>query len=131
MNTLPPPLKTVSRRHSPAPVTTVAARKPHFDCQEREGDFEVVVYLPGVASAGIEITSSGPDLLVTARKQHFVRVNFDSLHLEGAQLDYHLSLRLGHSLDYAALQAEFHEGVLTLTVPKKQPVECAPRAFAA
>jgi HSP20 family molecular chaperone IbpA len=50
-----------------------------------------------------------------------VRVNFGSLNLEGVQHDYQLSLRLGRGLDYSALQAEFHQGVLTLTIPKKQP----------
>ena len=77
-------------------------------------------------AAGVEITTRGPDLTVTARKTHFVRVNWQSLHLEGSQRDYQLRLRLGHGLDYAALQAEIQDGVLTLTLPKKQPEAAAP-----
>jgi HSP20 family molecular chaperone IbpA len=125
MNTLIPPLSTVSRRNSSAPISSVAVRKPHYDCQEREGEFEIIVYVPGVESAGVEITSNGIDLLVYARKHHFVRVNFESLHLEGVQHDYQLSLRLGRSLDYAALQADFHMGILTLTIPKKESLSYA------
>jgi HSP20 family protein len=121
MNTLTPPLSTVSRRITSALDTGVQVRKPHYDCQERESACELIVYVPGVESAGIEITSNGTDLLVNARKHHFVRVNFGSLNLEGVQHDYQLSLRLGRGLDYSALQAEFHQGVLTLTIPKKQP----------
>ncbi|MCS6243048.1 MAG: Hsp20/alpha crystallin family protein [Opitutus sp.] len=125
MNTLTLPLSTVSRRTSTASGSTVTVRKPHYDCQERESDFGIVVYVPGVESAGIEITSNGVDLLINARKHHFVRVNFGSLNLEGVQHDYQLSLRLGRGLDYAALQAEFHQGILTLTIPKKQPLSFA------
>jgi HSP20 family protein len=121
MNTLTPPLSTDSRRITSAPDSGVQVRKPHYDCQERESACELIVYVPGVESAGIEITSNGTDLLVNARKHHFVRVNFGSLNLEGVQHDYQLSLRLGRGLDYSALQAEFHQGVLTLTIPKKQP----------
>ena len=122
MNSFTPPLSTASPRTTTAPGSTVKVRKPHYDFQERENDIGIVVYVPGVESEGIEITSSGIDLLINARKHRFFRVNFGSLNLEAVQLDYQLSLRLGRTLNYAALQAEFHQGVLTLTLPKKQPL---------
>jgi HSP20 family molecular chaperone IbpA len=78
------------------------------------------VYVPGVDASGVEIEARGPDLLVTARKTHFVRVNWQSLHLETAQRDYQLRLRLGHGIDYPALHAEIHQGVLTVVLPKRQ-----------
>jgi len=80
---------------------------------------KLVVYVPGVDAAGVEIEARGTDLAITARKAHFVRVNWQSLHLEGAQRDYQLRLRLGAGLDFAAMQAEIHQGVLTLTLPKR------------
>ena len=123
MNTIITPLKPASRstRNPNATVNAVDARKPHYDCREQGDTLKVIVYVPGVDASGVEITTRGPDLTVTARKTHFVRVNWQSLHLEGAQRDYQLRLRLGHGLDYAALQAEIRDGVLTLTLPKKQP----------
>jgi HSP20 family molecular chaperone IbpA len=129
MNTIIHPLKSTSRssRNPEATVKAAAARKPHYDCQELESGLRVTVYVPGVDAAGVEITTRGPDLLVTARKSHFVRVNFDALNLEGVQRDYQLSLRLGRGLDYTALQAEIADGVLTLTLPKKQPAAFPPR----
>jgi HSP20 family protein len=121
MNTIIHPLKPAGRstRSPDATVNTVDARNPHYDCQELADALRVVVYVPGVDAAGVEITTRGPDLLVTARKSHFVRVNFGALNLEGVQRDYSLSLRLGRNLDYTALQAEISNGVLTLTLPKK------------
>jgi HSP20 family molecular chaperone IbpA len=81
---------------------------------------KLVVYVPGVDASGVDIQARGPDILVTARKAHFVRVNWTSLHLEGAQLDYRLRLRLGTGFDYASMDAEIHDGVLTVTLPKRQ-----------
>lgn len=122
MNTIIHPLKPSRSTRSPeATVNTVAVRKPLYDCQEHGDALKVIVYVPGVEAAGVEITTRGPDLLVTARKSHFVRVNFGALNLESVQRDYSLSLRLGRHLDYPALEAEIADGVLTLTIPKKMP----------
>jgi HSP20 family molecular chaperone IbpA len=104
-----------------APVSTGLFRKPHYDCLDLGDTVKLTVFVPGVKAAGVEIASRGPDLTVTARKAHFVRVNFTALHLENSQRDYQLRLRLGHGLDYATLQAEIADGgVLTITLPKKQ-----------
>ncbi len=124
MNTIIRPLQTPDHKNTgrASNADCVPTRKPHYDCQEKDNALQVVIYVPGVDSSGVEITTRGPDLLVTARKTHFVRVNFNALNLEGVQQDYRLSLRLGRGLDYTALEAEIHDGVLTLRIPKKQAV---------
>jgi len=83
---------------------------------------KLTVFVPGVEAAGVEITTRGPDLTVTARKAHFVRINWRALHLENAQRDYRLKLRLGNHLDYTSLTAELVDGVLTLLIPKRVAV---------
>lgn len=97
-----------------------AFRQPSYDCRDQPDAIAVVVYVPGVEAAGVDIEARGPDLVITARKAHFVRVNWQALHLEGAQRDYQLRLRLGADFDYAAMQAEIHQGVLTVTLPKRR-----------
>ena len=77
--------------------------------------------MPGVEATGVTSEARGPDRIITAHKSHFVRVNWTALHLEGAQRDYQLRLRLGAGFDYAAMQAEISRGVLTVTLPKRQP----------
>lgn len=121
MHTIIHPLKPASRQRSSALANPQSFRSPHYDCQQLDDALKIKVYVPGVEAAGVEIASRGPDLIVTARKSHFVRVNWQSLHLENAQRDYQLRLRLGRGLDYAALQAEIEAGTLILTVPKKVP----------
>jgi HSP20 family molecular chaperone IbpA len=100
-------------------------RQPSYDCREHPDVVKLAVYVPGVDASGVEIEARGPDLLVTARKPHYVRVNWEALHLERAQRDYQLRLRLGHGFDYPALHAEIDDGVLTVVLPKRQPHESA------
>jgi HSP20 family molecular chaperone IbpA len=114
---------TISRM--PAKEPTQAFRRPHYDCQDRPGCLKLVIYVPGVEAAGVEITTCGPDLTVTAHKTHLVRVNWQALHLESAQRDYQLRLRLGSGVDFAGMHAALRDGLLTLEVPKKRPASAS------
>ena len=110
--------------HSRFPSTEPkqAFRSPHYDCMDLSAALKLVIYVPGVDASGVEITTQGPDLFVTARKTHHVRANWQALHLESAQRDYQLKLRLGVGFDYEALQASVARGVLTIVLPKKRLV---------
>ena len=122
MNTRPhatsPSSRTLNRREA----SIDAFCQPSYDCRELPDAMMIVIYVPGVGSSGVEIEAHGPDLLVTAHKTRFVRVNWQALHLEGSQRDYRLRLRLGLGFDFAQMQADMGEGVLTLTVPKRAAV---------
>ena len=119
MNTTLTTLPTYSRLKALSPASVDAFRQPAYDCQEHADVMKLTVYVPGVDASGVEIEGRGADLTVTARKARFVRVNFTALHLEGAQRDYRLRLRLGTGFDYAAMEAEIANGVLTVTLPKR------------
>jgi HSP20 family molecular chaperone IbpA len=118
MHTIIHPLPTRSRQARRA-ASVAAFRQPGYDCHDQVDAMKLVVFVPGVDAAGVEIEASGADLTVTARKPHFVRVNWQALHLESAQRDYRLRLRLGHAFEYSAMSAEIHDGVLTITLPKR------------
>jgi len=113
------PTKSHPRRQN---AVVESFRNPHFDCTQMGDVVKLTVFVPGVEAAGVEITTRGPDLTVTARKAHFVRINWRALHLENAQRDYRLKLRLGNHLDYTSLTAELVDGVLTLLIPKRVAV---------
>src|SRR4051812_28966427 len=114
-------LPTNSRTKAAARASIEAYRQPAYDCQEHADAMKLVVYVPGVDASGVEIEGRGADLTVTAKKARFVRVNFTALHLEGAQRDYRLRLRLGTGFDYAGMGAEIANGVLTVTLPRRAP----------
>ena len=123
MHTIIRPHSPVSRSRRSEDQTVQSFRQPNYDCRDHADAVKLDVYVPGVDAAGIDIEARGPDLVITARKSHFVRVNWQSLHLEGAQRDYQLRLRLGAGFDYPAMQAEIHDGVLTVSLPKRTLVE--------
>jgi len=120
MHTIIHPRSPSSRNRLADPASPANFRTPHYDCGDQPDAVKLVVYVPGVEAAGVEIEARGADLVITARKSHFVRVNWTGLHLEAAQRDYRLRLRLGGGFDYASAQAEIHDGVLTVTLPKRQ-----------
>lgn len=126
MHTIIHPLASRHRLKATAPESAHPFRQPAYDCQEKRDTMKLVVYVPGVDAAGVEVEGHGADLTVTARKTHVVRVNWQALHLESVQNDYRLRLRLGTGFDYAAMRAEISHGVLTVTLPKRAP-ETAPR----
>ncbi len=111
-----------SRRASAGSAQSSAWRRPHYDCQEQAGMLKLLVYIPGVDPSAVAIEVKGPDLVVTAPKAHPVRANWRALHLERAQRDYQLRLRLGHGLDYPALTASLNDGILTVLIPKRVAV---------
>jgi HSP20 family protein len=113
---LPTPRRPLAAAPAPSGVTF---REPAYACEEHADRMVVTVYLPGIAASGVEIEGRGADLTVTARKPQVVRVNFAALHLEGAQRDYRLRLRLGSGFDFPAMAAEISHGVLSITLPKR------------
>jgi HSP20 family molecular chaperone IbpA len=119
MHTIIHPISPDSRNRPADPAPSAEYRKPNYDCREQPDAVKLVVYVPGVDATGVDIEARGPDLVITARKAHFVRVNWTGLHLEAAQRDYRLRLRLGMGFDYESADAEIHEGVLTVTLPKR------------
>jgi HSP20 family protein len=127
MHTNTHPTSSRIRLSATAPASPAEFRQPAYDCQEQQDAMKLIVYVPGVEASGVEIEGRGADLTVTARKRHYVRVNWQALHLETAQRDYRLKLRLGVGFDYAAMQAEIAHGVLTVTLPKRTAAEAVSR----
>jgi HSP20 family protein len=116
-----PTLPTTRRSKLATTASHDAFRQPAYECQEHTATMKLVVYVPGVDASAVEIEGRGADLTITAKKARFVRVNFGALHLESAQRDYRLRLRLGTGFDFAAMEAEIASGVLTITLPKRVP----------
>ncbi len=108
---------------SPAPAEPVRSfRQPHYECTDLARALLLVVRVPGVEAAGIELTTRGPDLVITARRARLMLVNCAPLRPESAQRDYQLKLRLGLGFDFRSLQANLDDGALAILLPKRPAV---------
>lgn len=97
-------------------------RDPHYECRYHDDAMKLTVYIPGVVASGVDITMRGPELTITARKERFVRPNWNGLQLERAQRDYLLRLRIGYAYDPSDMTAELHNGMLTLTLRRRDTI---------
>lgn len=118
-------MHTIIHRHQhqrfpAAPTAPADFRSPHYECRDLPQALKLSVYVPGVDAHGVELTTQDTDLVLTARKPHHVRVNWQPLHLETAQRDYQLTLRLGSNYDFDSLRATISRGVLTIVLPKRR-----------
>ncbi len=93
---------------------------PAIDILESEQAFQLVADLPGVAKGDLAIhveknvlTLSGERQLAAAEGQAWQR-------RERTSGKFHRAFTLPSGIDSEAIQANFDNGVLTLTVPKKQ-----------
>lgn len=116
MHTIIPAL---SRSETDENVAVAEFRQPRYEITDLAQALKLAVFIPGVDPSHVDITTRGPDLVIVARKSHPVRINFSALHLEAAQRDYELKLRLGLGFDFDALRAEMRSGVLMIVVPKR------------
>jgi HSP20 family protein len=125
-------MHTIIHRHHneayPAAKPTPDFRSPHYECMDLPQALKLAVYVPGVDASGVELTTQDTDLFVTARKAQHIRVNWHALHLETAQRDYQLKLRLGTGYDFDSLRASVAKGVLTIVLPKRRPALAEPPA---
>lgn len=123
-------MHTIIHRHNhelfPAAKPKPEFRSPHYECRDLPQALKLAIYVPGVDASGVDLTTDEKDLFVTARKTHHVRVNWQPLHLEGAQRDYQLKLRLGAGYDFDGLRASVAKGVLTIVLPKRRPAFAEP-----
>ena len=117
---MPTIIPNLSPSRSARPGLPAGTRAPHYECTHLPHALQLLVLVPGVEPGGVEITTRGPDLFVTARKARPVRVNWSALQLEAVQQDYHLALRLGHGFVFPELAATLRDGVLTILLPKRE-----------
>ncbi len=95
-----------------------------MDAYRRDGDVWVHIDLPGVAADSLDISVERNVLTVSAERD-WQRQDGDQVYLaERSRGTYRRQVHLGEGLDSEAIEADFHDGVLTLRVPiseKAQP----------
>lgn len=101
----------------------VIAWAPRLDVHENKDAYEVQVDLPGVEKKDVEVTLEEGVLTVRGTRQssHEARAEDGSWHRqERSYGSFQRSLSLGEGVDADGVKAELKDGVLKLSVPKKE-----------
>ncbi|MGL4576971.1 MAG: Hsp20/alpha crystallin family protein [Burkholderiaceae bacterium] len=104
-----------------APGNSLVA-KARIDVTEKNGGYEVKAELPGVAKEDISIDIEGAAVTIQARRSETKEKKDGErvLYSERTAESFARSFELPQAVDSAAAKAEFVNGVLTLTLPKKE-----------
>ncbi|MGC4061250.1 MAG: Hsp20/alpha crystallin family protein [Aquabacterium sp.] len=97
------------------------ARQIKVDVTEQEGAYVVHAEIPGVNKDDIQVDIDGNQVSISAevKRENSVKDGERVLRSERYRGQVARSFQLAHDLDEAKAGAAFHNGVLTLTLPKK------------
>jgi HSP20 family protein len=94
-----------------------AARTMPMDAYRRDTDVWVHIDMPGVAAESVDIDVERDVLTVTGERS-WQSEESDQVYLnERGQGTYRRQVHLGEGLDADAIEADLHDGVLTLCIP--------------
>jgi HSP20 family protein len=101
-----------------APALTARAR---LEVSERDGNYEVRAELPGARREDISVDIDGAWVSISAKadSRSEKKDGEKLLYTERSQESYARSFELPQAVDSAESSAKFENGVLTLTLPKK------------
>lgn len=97
--------------------------RPPVDIFEKENDLIVVADLPGVDKADVDVRVEDNVLTISAKSKNVLPI--DPHYREYELLNYHRQFELSDKVDQEQIKAELTNGVLVLTLPKKE--EAKPR----
>ena len=100
---------------------TAAAWHPRVDAWSTEEAIHVEFELPGVSMKDVEITVTGENQLSVRGKRSSAETADVNWHRrERARGEFHRVLELPELVDTKSVEARFHDGVLSITLPKRE-----------
>lgn len=97
-----------------------AMLEPDIDVSETEKEIKICADLPGVSEQDVEVSLDEDMLTIRAERRHEHKEEKENYHLvERSFGTFQRSLRLPSSIDPDHVEARFENGVLRVTIPKK------------
>jgi len=97
-------------------------RRMAIDLIENEKNYEIVANLPGLKKDNIKISINENELVIEAKHSEKKEEKKGSYYrCERYSGNYRRSITLTDQCDAENINAKFEDGVLTLTIPKKEP----------
>ena len=101
--------------------SSLSAWAPAVDIQETEQELVVKADLPGIDPKDLDIRVENNLLTIRGERKFEKKVNEDSyLRVERSYGSFARSFTLANTVNAEAIQADYHNGVLTLTLPKRE-----------
>ena len=97
--------------------------QPDIDVVERETEFILTADMPGAVSDRVEVNYDDGKLSIHAPVESRLPEGAQSLLMEYGVSDYHREFSVNHTIDATKISADYHDGVLSLTLPKIEAVK--------
>ena len=98
--------------------------RPDMNMVETENEFVLTLDLPGMALENISIEMKGDELLLSGHREDKSESKDGKWHrVESSYEKFFRTVRLGNGLVTDNIDAEYKDGVLTITVPKAEEVK--------
>lgn len=110
------------------PADLAQTVKPAYEIKETPEAWGVIVYLPGVAKDGLEITAEEGQLRMIGRRHWKQPEGWSALHRESFDAPFELVLSHDNAIDADKIAAELNAGVLRVSLPKHEALK--PRRIA-
>jgi HSP20 family protein len=92
---------------------------PTLDISERDDALVVRAEMPGMKPEDFDISVQGATLTIRGEKREFHKDEKENAyHTERRYGEFRRDVTLGTEVEPEKVQAEYHEGVLTITLPK-------------
>jgi HSP20 family protein len=99
----------------------LASWSPAVDIYETEGELVVKADLPDIKGKDIDIRVENNTLTIRGERKFEEKVNKDNyLRVERAYGTFTRSFSLPNTVNTEGIQAEYHDGVLTVHLPKRE-----------
>jgi HSP20 family protein len=106
---------------APSSETAMANWSPAVDIYETEGELVVKADLPDVNEKDIDIRIENNTLTITGERKFEQKVDKDNyLRVERAYGTFSRSFSLPNTVNTEAIQADYHNGLLTVHMPKRE-----------
>ena len=97
--------------------------RPYYEINEREDNYDVKVFFPGVNKDGVNISLEGDTLEITGMQTQKIPDTWKAILREQQLEDFRLQLQLNVKIDDGKIAAKIENGVLELNLPKSQGVK--------
>ena len=97
--------------------------RPYYEINEREDNYDVKVFLPGVNKDGVNISLEGDALEIIGIQTQKIPDTWKAILREQQLEDFRLQLQLNVKIDDGKIAAKIENGVLELNLPKSEGVK--------